>query len=251
MKLGEIILQTKTVPLNNLFSYTYPDFPFINSHWLFEVLAYLGQQAIGLQAILVFKVIIILLSVWLVLKIVPRNQYLLLPVGFIFLHTLRERPDLRPEIFSFLFTGLTFYILDKLEKAKSKLVFLLPLIQLIWINTHIYFIVGLILQAIFLAHLAYKYLRSHTIRGLIAQGRGKLIILGIVFGLSVIVSLINPSGIKGFLNPLTFNQNYGYTIAENQNMFLLESINFRDSNFLFVKIVAGLILLSMAVAFFR
>lgn len=244
LKLGEIILQTKSVPLTNLFSYTYPDFPFINSHWLFEVLVYLGRQTIGLQALLILKVAAILLAVWLVLKTVPKNQYLLLPVGFIFLHTLRERPDFRPEVLSFLFTGLTLYILDKFEKTKTKALFALPIIQLIWVNSHIYFILGLFLQAIYLAHLGYQNLRLHP------KG-AKFKLLTIIVLLSVAASLINPSGIKGFLNPLTFNQNYGYTIVENQTMFLLESINFRDPNFLFAKIAFAIIVLSVIVAFYR
>lgn len=40
LKLGEIITQTWNIPKINLFSYTNPDFPFINTHWLFEVWAY-------------------------------------------------------------------------------------------------------------------------------------------------------------------------------------------------------------------
>lgn len=256
LKLGEIILQTKTVPLTNLFSYTYPDFPFINSHWLFEVLTFLGQQAIGLQTLLILKVATILLAVWLVLKTIPKNQYLLLPIGFLFLHTLRERPDFRPEVLSFLFTAFTLFILEKFLVLKqtssdrgtfvtgTKLIFLLPIIQLTWVNTHIYFMLGLFLQAIYLAHLGYQNLRLHP------KG-AKLKFLTIIFLLSVTTSLINPSGLKGFLNPLTFNQNYGYTIVENQTMFLLESINFRDPNFLFAKIAFAIIVLSVIVAFFR
>lgn len=243
LRLGEIIWQTKTVPLINLFSYTYPEFPFINSHWLFEVLIYLGQQATGLQSLLIFKLIIILLAVWLVLSTIPKKQYLLLPVSFIFLHTLRERPDLRPEILSFLFTGLTIHILDRFGRIKTKLVYTLPLIQLVWVNSHIYFIVGLILQGIFLLHFVYASLRLRL-------STGKLKLLSIIFGLSVMASLINPSGITGFLNPLTFNQNYGYTIVENQTMFLLESINFKDPNFLFVKIASAIILFSIVIALF-
>ncbi|OGE29253.1 hypothetical protein A2867_05200 [Candidatus Daviesbacteria bacterium RIFCSPHIGHO2_01_FULL_40_11] len=252
LRLGEIILQTKSVPQTNLFSYTYPDFPFINSHWLFEVLVYLGQQTIGLQALLFLKVAIILLAVWLVLKVVPKNQYLLLPIGFIFLHTLRERPELRPEILSFLFTGATFYLLDRYEKTKTKLIFTLPLIQLLWVNSHIYFIVGLFLQAIYLVHLGYQHLRSHpkgvNINKFVADAIKPL---GVIFLLSVMASLINPSGIRGFLNPLTFNQNYGYTIVENQTMFFLENIGFRNPNFLFVKLATGIIILSILIAFFK
>lgn len=242
--LGQIIWETKEVPLTNLFSYTYPDFPFINSHWLFELLLYLGQQTVGLSLLIVFKVTTILLAIWLVLMTVPKNRYLLLPLAFIFLHTVRERPDLRPEVLSFLFTGLTLFILTKFEEGKSKWIYLLPLIQLLWVNSHIYFMLGLFLQAIFLVHVAYKtfksQLKSETLK-----------VLGVVFFFSIIAGLINPSGLKGFLNPLTFNQNYGYTIAENQNMFLLESLNFRNPNFLFVKIAIIIAFLSLVIAFFK
>lgn len=254
LKLGEIILQSLSVPKTNLFSYTNPDFPFINTHWLFEVFVFLANQSIGLQALLVLKVIIILLSVWITLKIIPgKNQVLLLPIGFIFFHVLRERTDLRPEIFSFLFTSLSLYILTKFSQMSSdretnvqraKLIFLLPVIQLIWVNTHIYFFVGLVLQAIFLVHLTYLKLASH-------MESGKVKLMAIIFGLSVLVSLINPNGLSGLLYPLKVGQNYGYSIVENQTIFFLENLKFKDPNFLFVKITWGIIVISILTAFLR
>ena len=95
IKLGEIIWQTKEVPKTNLFSYTNEDFPFINTHWLFEVVAYGFSQTIGLSAFLVLKIIIFLFASFLVIKTIPKNnQVLLLPLGFIFFHVLRERTEL-------------------------------------------------------------------------------------------------------------------------------------------------------------
>lgn len=236
IKLGEIILQTKEVPLINLFSYTYPNFPFINSHWLFEVFMYLGSQTIGLQTILVLKTIILLSSVWLILSVIPKKQYFLLPVGFIFLHLLRERLDLRPEIFSFLFTAVTIYILNRFEKEKTKLIYLLPVIQFLWVNTHIYFILGIIIQAIFIIHLAF-------------DKKIKLLILVFIF--SVALCFLNPSGYRGVLNPFLYGSNYGYTIVENQTMMFLEGISFRDPNFLFMKLALAISILSIIVAFFQ
>ncbi|MDP3733324.1 MAG: hypothetical protein Q8Q91_02165, partial [Candidatus Daviesbacteria bacterium] len=154
LKIGEIILQEGSIPKTNLFSYTNPEFKYVNTHWLFGVMAFIFSQTFGLQALLILKMLVILLSVFLVLKTIPKEKtFFLLPLGFIFLHVLRERLELRPEIFSFLFTASTLYILDRFSKSKSKLIFFLPLIQLLWINTHIYFFVGLILQVIFLFHL--------------------------------------------------------------------------------------------------
>lgn len=245
LKLGEIIVKTHQVPKTNLFSYTNPDSPFINTHWLFEVLVYLVNQTIGLQWMLILKIVVILLSIWILIKTIPKqNSVFLLPVGFIILHVLRERIELRPEIFSFLFTAFTYYTLERFLRGPTKLVFILPAVQLIWINTHIYFFVGFILQAIFLIHLTYQNLRSHILSG-------KLKLLAGIFILSVILSLINPNGLNGLLFPLNVNTNYGYTIVENQTMFLLESINFRDPNFLFVKLSVGLAGLSVVVALIR
>src|SRR5687768_4010753 len=61
--LGEIILQTGDVPKTNLFSYTHPDFPFVNHHWLFEVGVYLGEKSIGVDGLLIIKLAVILLAV--------------------------------------------------------------------------------------------------------------------------------------------------------------------------------------------
>lgn len=252
LKLGEMIVKSGNIPEVNLFSYTNPDFPFINTHWLFEVFVFLASQTIGLPALLILKIIIFLISIYLVLKIIPKeNSILLLPLGFIFLHVLRERTELRPEIFSFLFTAGILYILEKYLRGATKLIYLLPAIQLLWINTHIYFFVGLALQAIFLVHSGYQNLRLHPIRGLIAQKGGNIKLLGLIFLLSVAVSLINPNGLTGFLYPLNVTKNYGYTIVENQTMFLLESINFRNPNFLFVKISLVITILSILIAFLR
>lgn len=245
LKLGEIIVKTHQIPKTNLFSYTNADFPFINTHWLFEVFVYLISQTIGLWWLLIIKVLIFLTSLWLIIKTIPKqNQILLIPLGFIFLHVLRERLELRPEIFSFLFTSLTLYILNKFTKVGGKLIYLLPFIQLIWVNTHIYFFIGLLLQAIFLIHTGYEQLRSQ-------KTSGRLRALAIIFILSTLISLINPNGLAGLLYPLSVNKNYGYTIVENQTMFLLESINFTDPNFLFVKLAAGIIVLSLVVGILK
>src|ERR1700733_10526888 len=74
LKLGEIIWQTQIVPKINLVSYTNPTFPFINHHWLFEVLVYLGSISIGLQSLLVIKIFLLLLSAAVILLISKKTQ---------------------------------------------------------------------------------------------------------------------------------------------------------------------------------
>lgn len=249
LALGKIIWLTHHVPKINLFSYTYPGFPFINHHWLFEVIAYLSSITIGLEGLLMIKIIILLVVAFITLMLAKRTKsVLLIPVAFIFLHLMRERLELRPEILSFLFTALIFYILEKFEKDNSKLIFILPLISLIWVNTHIYFPVGIFLQLIFLASMVFKKF---------IQKRGKTDIfnkiktLVSVTGISIAVSLLNPNFLKGALYPFTVFSNYGVTITENQTIFTLQSNGFKDPNFLFYFLAGFIVLVSIYVSLWR
>lgn len=241
LKLGEIIVNTHQVPTTNLFSYTNPDFNFINHHFLFEIFIYFWSKALNLQSLLIFKIVIILSSVTLLLSTVKKSNYpLLLPLGYIFFHVLRERTDLRPELFSFLFTCLTLFILERYtDQKKTKLLYLLPPIAFIWINTHIYFILGLVIQIIYLTDI---YLKKDF---------KKIKLLTSILILSILSSIFNPNMFNGLLYPFTIFNNYGYSVAENQSIFLLENIGFSDNNFLFVKISSLIILLSIIISFLR
>jgi len=60
LKLGEIIIQTGRVPSTNLFSYTYPQFSFINHHWLSEVIFYVLYHNIHPFSLIVLKTLFVL-----------------------------------------------------------------------------------------------------------------------------------------------------------------------------------------------
>ncbi len=237
LKLGEIIWQTHQIPKVNLFSYTYPEFPFVNHHWGFQVIVYLINRLIGPIGLMLMKIGLILGAVFLVLKLLPTKSYLLTTtLGFLFLHVLRERIELRPELFSFFFTALTIYIL---ERTKGRWLWFLIFIQLLWTNIHIYFPIGLMIQGIFFIDLFFKKDLNRT----------KTHFLVLVS--SGLISLINPNFITGALYPFKVFGNYGYTIVENQTIFFLEALGFSDPNFIFVKgcwIIASLALLSLTIS---
>lgn len=246
LKLGEIIWQTHSVAKINQVSYTNTNFPFINHHWLFEVVAYLGSISIGIEAMLYLKTAIILSTVLILLILSGKSKSaLFFSVSYIILHLLRARTDLRPEILSFLFTVISLYLLELFDKKNSKLIYLLPIIQLIWTNTHIYFPVGIFLELIFLGDLLYrKYLYKQ-------QVNTKLKTLSFITIISIISTFINPNFITGALYPFTVFNNYGVTITENQTIFTLQNIHFVDPDFLFFYLAAFLVLGSIYTSFWR
>lgn len=72
IKLGAIILENGAVPETNLFSYTFPDFRFVNHHWLSEVIFFLLDSFFGLTAIFWFKVISLALANFLIFYLAAR-----------------------------------------------------------------------------------------------------------------------------------------------------------------------------------
>ena len=127
IKLGEIVWQTGTVPKVNLLSFTAPDYPFINHHWLSEVIFYkvylLGHDwTSGLKAIMIFKVIVLLATYLLLFLTVRKRNIFAVALAFlvsIFVFSARTEP--RPEIFSYLlFAAYLFVIYRIRENQNSK-----------------------------------------------------------------------------------------------------------------------------------
>ncbi|HSX40189.1 MAG TPA: hypothetical protein VLF68_01110 [Candidatus Saccharimonadales bacterium] len=206
---GNIILQTHAVPKVNLFTYTYPNFPFINTHWLSEVIFSEITKLVGLNILLLVTTLAALAAFALVFffNFKKRNIFALAAVSFFYLPVLFERTELRPEIFSFLLTSLFVVILYKNMQKPTRLIFLLPLLELVWVNMHIYFPLGIALIFLFFIN---TFISKHNVRSLL-----------IVLVLSCCATMINPSFINGALYPFHVFQNYGYTVEENQNIVFL------------------------------
>jgi hypothetical protein len=218
--LGKMILESGSIPKTNLFSYTYPDFPFINTHWLSEVIFYLIFQGSGYFGLFLLFLTCILLAFGIVYVYTLRRSHLL-AISFVSLFALRilfERTDLRPEMFSFVLCSIFVTMLYRYREKASKLIFFLIPLQLLWVNLHIYFVIGILLVFLFLID---EVIRKRTH---LYNKQTKLLFL--IFLLVCGVSLINPNGINGASYPLRVLENYGYTIEENQSIFLLQSLGF-------------------------
>lgn len=240
---GEIITTTFSVPKTNLFSYTYPDFPFMNHHWLSEVFFFFQNQTFGQIGLQIISVLVVVIAFGIVVWYTAKRATIpaIVIVSLLYLRVLFERTDIRPELYSFLFLSLFITILYSYRERFTKLIYLLIPLELLWVNTHIYFFVGLILIGLFFV----DGIVTHR-KNLYCRYIG---ILVIVFLGTVFVTIFNPNGITGALYPLYVLQNYGYTIEENQTVFFLESLGFNRSSFLFFKLSVLILFLSLAISY--
>lgn len=221
--MGDIILSTQNVPKTNLLAYTYPDFPFINHHWGAEVAFSLIFNLGGFNLLQVFSTVLFIGAFGLVFWYSLKKGHILTSgfASMLFLPILLGRTDIRPELFSFLFLSLFIVILYKYREKRTKWIFALPIIQLLWINIHIYAVIGAFVMGLFLLDGA---ITRFSARKKLFDSSFKTLIS--VFLTTCAATIVNPNGVSGALYPLRVFQNYGYTIQENQSVAKLLELGF-------------------------
>jgi len=221
---GKILLETRDVLKANFYSYTEPDFPFINHHWLSGTIFHFLWKNAGFEGLVIFKMIVLLSAFTLLFLASAKkaNFWLVAIFSLPAILILKERAELRPEIFSYLFTAVFVYFLIDLEKhpEKKRIFWLVPL-QLLWVNLHSFFFIGILLVAGFLFEkivLNLKNLKSNPL----------IIKLVLLLSMIIMACLINPNGLKGALYFLDIFNNYGYKISENEPLLAVKEIYWWD-----------------------
>ena len=229
LKTGEIIVTNGIIPSTNLFSYTNPNFPFINSNWLSEVIFYLNYHIFAGYGLILLSIFLAVTSFAILLKVVVGKISIIpvLIISLIYIQILFERTDIKPELFSFLMLSIFLFLLYKFRVKYTRLIYLLIPLQMLWTNLHIFFFLGIVTIGLFVLD------ELITSRGEIRSSKLKTLIT-IFFG-SIAATLLNPNFITGALYPLFVMQNYGFKVEE--NIGFLSAINsYSDTTFLFFEI---------------
>lgn len=226
---GKVFVEQGIIPATNFYSYTVPDAPVVNHHWGSGVLFFLAWQAGGFTAVQVFFMAISIATLVLMFGIAaaaagpgPAALAALLAIPM-----LAERTEIRPEAFTYLFAALFLLVLLKYEKDRRwRILILLPVLELLWVSTHIYFFLGPALIGAFLVGaLLWRPFDWRGIQPLVWT-----------FLAACAATLANPFGLKGAMAPFTIFQNYGYRVAENQPLWFIETL-LRNPNFTIFKIL--------------
>jgi len=213
LTLGKIIVSLGRVPKANLLSYSYPDFNFINSHWLSEVIYYVIYSSSGFNGLIILSTLSIITAFSFVFIPAAKkiNYITSIYVSLISLQVLYGRTEIRPELFSFLFLSIFIFILYKYREKYTNWIFVLIPLELLWVNLHIYFFVGIAVLFIFLLDLLIAK------RQTFASKQVQILLLASFF--CGIATVFNPNNFKGALFPLVVFNNYGISVEENVSYF--------------------------------
>lgn len=227
LKTGELIWQYKIIPHINWYSYTMSDFPWIDHEWLSEILMFALKNTFGLMGLVIFfAAITAFIFAWIIPKIARDIRTSKYPFYTSFILSILGAITssfvfgARPQIFSLLGVALTLYAIKEYQiHNDSKIVYLLPLMFLLWVNMHGGFIMGIVLLGIYLIidknlgspakrHPEADWIKLY--RPLTPEAWKKL---SYIFLLSISATLVNPYGARIYLEIFnTFTDSYGHSM---------------------------------------
>ncbi|MDP1845349.1 MAG: hypothetical protein Q8L09_01210 [Candidatus Moranbacteria bacterium] len=247
-------LHDKNSPLfENFYSYTNQDFPVVNHHWGSGVLFYLIYKLGGFSGLSLFYIFLSIVSFGIFFVVAKResNFTVAAVLSILLIPLMAERREIRPEVFSCFFAAFFLWTLwswHKKELANSRL-YALPLLMVLWVNSHVYFFLGLFLIGTYwLQEMAQFLFAKLSDEEFLEKVRGAKN-LTVVLVLSVLAALVNPFGWKGLVYPLQIFRNYGYTIVENKSVWFVENYGITNSNFMLIKAILVLMILSFVLIF--
>lgn len=172
VRVGQQISQTGHIPTVDTFSYTQHGQPMGYHSWL-SALFFWGIHTLGgpTLTVLVRAVLITLfyLFIWQACRIASSGPRLASAVTLLAALASSNNWTMRPQTFSYPLFGLMLLLLWYQMVAKGKLLWLLPLIMLMWVNLHGAFVLGfLLVGAIFLGQPDLRKPLSLVLLGMLA-----------------------------------------------------------------------------------
>ena len=249
LKAGQWIVQHHSIPQKDPFTFTVSDHDYLDMEWLYHAGCYLLFQVAGYEGLSLLHILLILAACGLTFLRMRAENPPLWTYGFLLFPTLialETRFLARPEVLTWLLLVLDLWILDQRQARKRDYLFLLPFIQLLWVNTEGMFILGWVVMGAYLAGngLAEKRLDPRLLK---------------FFLISLAVSFLNPYFLKGVLFPLTLYTRvngtgvFAKTIAEFQSPWLgdlnIFNMGKKISNLFVYRFLSPFLLLVIAATF--
>ena len=194
LRAGEWILANRRVPDQDIFSYTKAGQPWFAWEWLWDLsFGWLYAHG-GMAAVILASLLLICSTSVLVFRLMRRQSgNALLAITILFFVTGGSAIHwlARPHLFTLLFAAIFYSLLERVREGKTRLLWWLPVMMVVWTNLHGGFFVGLILVA--------AYAAGELLRGMveaIPQARKdalrRAVPYGVTFAGCSLATLINP-----------------------------------------------------------
>lgn len=216
---GKVFFENWQPIETNFYSYTEPEHTTINHHWATGVVFHLIHQAFGFKGLSVFNILMYLSAILIFFFAAKSKSNTSIAFFFTSLSIplLAFRTEVRPEAISCCLMAIFFvlmYLYQKEKIAFYALLISLTILEILWVNLHLFFIFGpIIVGGFWLGEIFSSKLKTNK--------QNKAQKLFIVFLAITLATLINPMGFYGALEPFGIFEEYGYKLAENMSVFFM------------------------------
>ena len=186
------ILEHGAMPQTDAFTYTVGSHAYIDLQWIFQLLVY-GLHQIGGGTPIVAVTVLLTCLFGGTLLFRTRLRCGVLPTGallMLLLFFLANLWETRPHLFSWLYGSLILLVLETYSRGNRRWLPALPVIMLLWVNTHSLFVLGLVIIG------TYGFSEMVMQKGKVSR---PLLIWALAAGAAC---LLNPYHINGLLFPL-------------------------------------------------
>ncbi len=191
---GRYIVETRSIPHHDVFSYTVAGRPWVTHEWLTDVVMFLLYRLGGLTALLVAACVVITATFALVYLNCEARPHL--AVFAVLLSALASAVTWgpRPQMLNALMAALFFLLLRRYREGARLMPWLFPPLIALWVNLHSGFFLGLTILALFIAGELASNLLNHRAAHTLSYAQLRL--SGIVLALCVVAALLNPNTCK-------------------------------------------------------
>jgi hypothetical protein len=232
IKFGEHLWAQKSFPTTNIYSYTAPEYQWINHEWLAELIFYAIYSIFDSTGLLIFKGFIGLLLIHLICtyNLTNNARPWILAVSLILtIPTLAQGFMVRPHLWTLLFFTLLIILLTKGLEGKRACLYWIPFLMMFWVNCHGGVVAGMgILSVVTL---------TEGTRSLIS-GEKLWKPLLVIFICSCLAILINPAGIELW-------QFFFHSLSQPRNITEWDPIPLWGKQFLFLKLMVLLFFITL------
>jgi len=214
LKYGEYFFKNFRILRENIFSTEMPNFIWANISWGADLVYYLFYSFGGFLGLSIGGALVVMFTFFFFAKAYDLDFWekaIIFPIILFFMNPVSAN-SFRGQQLSLLLFGVLIYLLSRYEKLKGKIIYLVPVLFLIWANTHGLFVVGLGVLGLWeIFYLLGLFLESKKMRLLIPEIKK----FSIVTLLSFVATLIHPYGIRIYEDALLhFNDPLLKRVAE-------------------------------------
>ncbi len=201
---GQWMLENHAFHRYDAFTYTVNDHEYIAMYWFYQIILYITYQIFGYSGISILNSLLLLAVFFLIFWYMKIRRIRPEIIAFLILSAaiaLEIRFGVRPEVMTWISILCMLIILDRYFHDRKNQLYILPIIQLLWVNLHGLFIIGWFLVG---AYFISSYVHERKL--------DKKLFRWSLF--TILVSFINPYFIKGLLFPF-----YLFTRLQSSNIF--------------------------------